>query len=200
MKTLIFGLAFCCITIASAQASSLDANASATTVATNPVSQTTVGYQTGEQAANQNVWQKIVQITDAQGNVTYQTNNAYNELATGLNHLVNGQWVESKEEIDISADGNSALATNGQHQAYFPGDIYSGQIELVTPEGKQLFSRPVGLSYFDGTNSVLIAELTNSTGEILPSGNQVLYTNAFTASRLICFTPTPKRALSRTSS
>jgi hypothetical protein len=178
MKTFIFLL--CCITVASAQAQSLDANAGANTIATNPAIQTIIGYQQGTQAANQNVWQKIVQQTDEQGNVTYQTNNAYTELATGLNHLVNGQWVASKEEIDISADGSSALATNGQHQAYFPGDIYSGQIELVTPEGKQLFSRPVGLDYFDGTNSVLIAELTNSTGEILSSGNQVTYTNAFT--------------------
>jgi hypothetical protein len=173
MKTfilLMFG-----VTVASAQTPSLDANATAT----NSSSQTIIGYQQGIQAANQNVWQKIVQITDAQGNVTYQTNNAYKELATGLNHLVNGKWVASKEEIDISADGNSALATNGQHQAYFPGDIYSGQIKLVTPDGKQLFSRPVGLSYFDGTNSVLIAELTNSTGEVV-GNNQVIYANAFT--------------------
>jgi hypothetical protein len=172
MKTLIFLL--CCVTVASAQGQSLGNNE------TNSTSQTIVGYQLGGQAANQNVWQKIIQITDNQGNVTYQTNNAYTELATGLNHLVNGQWVASKEEIDISAGGSGASATNGQHQAYFPGDIYSGQIELVTPDGKQLYSRPVGLSYFDGTNSVLIAELTNSTGEVLPSDNQVLYTNAFT--------------------
>jgi hypothetical protein len=177
MKTFIFLL--CCCMTASAQTQSLDANAGASMVVTNPISETIIGHQIGEQAANQNVWQKIVQITDAKGNVTYQTNNAYTELATGLNHLVNGQWVASKEEIDISADGNSALATNGQHQAYFPGDIYSGQIELVTPDGKQLFSRPVGLSYFDGTNSVLIAELTNSTGEVV-NNNQVIYANAFT--------------------
>jgi hypothetical protein len=179
MKTLILGLALCCVTVVSAQTPSLDANAGATTVATNPVIQTIVGYQTGEQTANQNVWQKIIQITDAQGNATYQTNNAYTELATGLNHLVNGQWTASKEEVDISADGNSALATNGQHQAHFPGDIYNGQIELVTPDGKQLFSRPVGLSYFDGTKSVLIAELTNSTGQVMDN-NQVMYANAFT--------------------
>src|SRR5580692_10503615 len=176
MKTFIFLLFGA--TVASAQTPSLDASADATTVAT--ASQTIVGYQTGVQDGNSRAWQKIIQITDDQGNVTYQTNNAYTELATGLNHLVNGKWVESKENIDISADGNSALATNGQHQAYFPGDIYSGQIELVTPDGKQLFSRPVGLSYDDGTNTVLIAALTNSTGEVLPSGNQVLYTNAFT--------------------
>jgi hypothetical protein len=178
MKTFIFLL--CCVTVASAEIPSLNTNAGATTVATNPASQTiVVGYQTGEQGANQNIWQKIVQQTDEQGNVTYQTNNAYTELATGLNHLVNGQWVESKEEVDISADGNSALATNGQHQAYFPGDIYSGQIKLVMPDGKHLFSRPAGLSYFDGTNSVLIAELTNSTGQVV-GNNQVIYANAFT--------------------
>jgi hypothetical protein len=176
MKPFIFLM--CCATVASAQTQSLDTNADTTTVATNPVSQTIVGYQTGVQDGNSRVWQKIVQITDNQGNVTYQTNNVYNELATGLNHLVNGQWVESKEEIDILPDGTAA-ATNGQHQAYFPGDIYSGQIELVTPDGKQLYSRPVGLSYFDGTNSVLIAELTNSTGQVV-GNNQVIYTNAFT--------------------
>ena len=178
LKTPLFVLVLCCITAASAQTQSGNAGAGAAT--TSVASQTIVGYQIGAQAANQNVWQKIIQMTDPQGNVTYQTNQAYVEVASGLNHLVNGQWVASTEEIDIAPDGNSALATNGQHQVYFPGDIYSGQIELVTPDGIQLYSRPVGLSYADGTNTVLIAELTNSTGEILPSGNQVLYTNAFT--------------------
>ncbi len=139
-----------------------------------------VNYAIGEQGANSRVWQKIIQTADAQGNVTYQTNQAYVELATGLNHLVGGQWVASKEGINISPDGSSAAATNGQHQAYFPGNIYNGMIKLVTPDGEHLQSQPIGLSYFDGTNSVLLAVLTNSTGQILPSGNQVIYTNAFT--------------------
>jgi hypothetical protein len=91
---------------------------------------------------------------------------------------VNGQWVGSKEEIVILPNGTAA-ATNGQHQAYLPGDIYNGEIELVTPDGQQLYSRPMGLSYFDGTNSVLIAELTNSIG-VLTGNNQVIYPNAFT--------------------
>jgi hypothetical protein len=86
--------------------------------------------------------------------------------------------VESGEHIDILPNG-TAVATNGQHQAYFPGDIYQGQIELVTPDGLQLNSRPMGLSYFDGTNSVLIAELTNSVGVVV-GDNQVVYPNAFT--------------------
>ena len=40
-------------------------------------------------------------------------------------------------------------------------------------------SRPLGLSYFDGTNSILIAELTNSIGVVVGS-NQVIYPDAFT--------------------
>jgi hypothetical protein len=70
----------------------------------------------------------------------------YTELATGLNHLVNGQWVASQEGIEVSPDGTSAQATNGQHQVYFPGNIYSGTIQLVTPDGKTLVSQPIGIS------------------------------------------------------
>ncbi|MGA3283136.1 MAG: hypothetical protein ABSD57_01585 [Verrucomicrobiota bacterium] len=48
----------------------------------------------------------------------------------------------------------------------------------MTPEGKHLRSRPVGLSYDDGSNTVLIAELTNSVGYLVDS-NQIIYPNAF---------------------
>jgi hypothetical protein len=89
----------------------------------------------------------------------------------------NGQWLDSVEQINIQPDG-SASATAGQHQAYFPANIYNGVIKLVTPDGLQLESRPVGLSYDDGTNTVLIAELTNSVGQLI-SSNQVIYANAF---------------------
>ena len=91
---------------------------------------------------------------------------------------MNGKWVESSEHIDILPNG-TAVATNGQHQAYFPGDIYNGEIELVTPDGMQLNSRPMGLSYFDGTKSVLIAELKDSIG-VVSGNNQVIYPDAFT--------------------
>lgn len=101
----------------------------------------------------------------------------YTEVASGLCYQQNGQWMDSQEQINILADG-SAAATNGQHQAYFPPDIYNGVITLVTPDGLQLQSQPVGLSYDDGTNIVLIAQLTNSVGQLI-SSNQVIYTNAF---------------------
>jgi hypothetical protein len=134
-------------------------------------------YAVVDQDGNSRVWERTVYELDPSGNAVPKEH-YYNELATGLNHLVNGQWLASSEDIDILPNGTAA-ATNGQHQAYFPGDIYEGQIELVTPDGLQLFSQPVALSYFDGTNSVLIAELTNSIGQVLGT-NQVIYTNAFT--------------------
>lgn len=49
----------------------------------------------------------------------------------------------------------------------------------MTPDGLQLQSQPLGLFYDDGSNTVMIAELTNSVGQLV-SPNQIIYTNAFT--------------------
>lgn len=166
-----FALAFgILIGSASVEAQSIS---SQTTTITVPAS---TPYAITAQDANSRVWQQTTYDAGPDGVIT--NNHSYTELCSGLNHLVNGQWVESGEHIDILPNG-TAVATNGQHQAYFPGDIYQGQIELVTPDGLQLNSRPMGLSYFDGTNSVLIAELTNSVGVVV-GDNQVVYPNAFT--------------------
>jgi hypothetical protein len=75
-------------------------------------SQSPVNYVIGQQDANSRVWQKVIQSMDDQGNIIYQTNQACVELATGLNHLVNGQWVTSTEEIDISPASNSMTTAN----------------------------------------------------------------------------------------
>lgn len=127
--------------------------------------------------ANSTVWQRTVYELDPSGNVIPKTH-SYTEVATGLHFQKNGQWLDSQEQINILPNG-TASATQGQHQAYFPGNIYNGQIELVTPDGKQLYSQPLCLTYFDGTNSVVIAELTNSIG-LVAGNNQVIYPNAFT--------------------
>jgi hypothetical protein len=134
-------------------------------------------YAIVQNDANSRVWERTVYELGPNGK-TIAKKHHYTELATGLNHLVNGQWVESKERIDILPNG-TASATQGQHQAYFPGDIYNGVIELVTPDGKHLKSQPLGLSYFDGQNSVLISELKDSDG-IVVGTNQVIYPDAFT--------------------
>ncbi len=133
-------------------------------------------YAVVERGANHRVWEKMSYEVGPNGSVL-PVKHHYTELATGLNCWQNGQWVESEEKIVVLPDG-SAAATNGQHQVYFPADIYHGVIELVTPDGRHLHSQPVGVCYGDGTNSYLIGILTNSVGQII-SSNQVLYPNAF---------------------
>ena len=135
-------------------------------------------YTVVSRDANSAIWERTTYELSPSGQVVPRTHR-YTELATGLNFWSNGQWTPSREEIDLLPDGMAA-ATNGQHQVYFPSDLAQGVIALTTPDGLKLQSQPIALSYDDGSNTVLIAELTNSTGEILPSGNQLIYPNAFT--------------------
>jgi hypothetical protein len=129
-----------------------------------------------ERGANYRVWQRTDYEITPDGKKVPRTHK-FTELATGLSVQRNGQWVESRAEISILPDGTAA-ATNGQHQVRFPGDIAKGVITLNTPDGLVLQSRPIALSYDDGSNTVLIAVLTNSTGILLGS-NEVIYPNAF---------------------
>jgi RHS repeat-associated protein len=137
-------------------------------------------YIIGERGANHQGWYKIDISTNSSGETIIVTNKAYEELATGLNYFdpVTRQWTPSKEEI-IAAPGG-AVASQGQHKVRFPTDIFSGVIRMDQPGGGKVFlSQVVGLSYSDGHDSVLIATVTNSIGQILPSGNEIIYTNCF---------------------
>jgi hypothetical protein len=142
-------------------------------------------YAIAESGANSRVWERYTYERAPDGTIVPKKHRVI-ELASGLNYFNNGQWTESKEEIDVLPQGGAA-ATQGQHQVYFPGDIYQGVIQMVTPDGEQLQSRPMGISYDDGNNTVLIAELTNSVG-VLVSSNQIVYPNAFTGFKadLVC--------------
>jgi hypothetical protein len=139
-------------------------------------------YTVVSRDANSAVWEQTTYELSPSGQVVPRQHR-YTELASGLNYQANGQWVPSKEEIDILPDGTAA-ATNGQHQVYFPGDIAEGVITLNAPDGLTLESRPIALSYDDQAtgNTVLIAILTNSVGYLMAS-NQVIYPNAFSGLR-----------------
>ena len=156
-------------------------------------------YSIVQQDGNSQVRERTVYELGPSGQAVLKEHR-YTELATGLNFRdpTTGQWTPSKAEIAILPNGTAA-ATQGQHQAYFPGDIAQGVIELDTPDGLKLQSRPIGLSYDDGTNTVLFAVLTNSQGYLVVP-NQVIYPNAFMVFKPICFTPIPRPGLSRTSS
>lgn len=137
------------------------------------------GFQIINQGANHRVWQRVFSETDATGRTVMQTN-SYTELASGLNYWKDGQWVGSKEEIEVYPGG--AVARQGQHQVIFARNLATaGAIDMQTPDGKRLQSHVIGLSYFDVASgkSVLIAQVKESIGEILPP-NQVLYPDGFT--------------------
>ena len=129
--------------------------------------------------ANSRVWERTVYEVDPKGTVVARKHRV-TELASGLNFWRNGQWQSSKEEIDLLPAGGdfAAAATNGQCQAWFPMDIQQGVIQLSTPDGRQIVSRPVGLFFEDDNHSVLIAVLTNSVGGLV-GANEVIYPNAF---------------------
>ena len=135
-----------------------------------PVLPASTPYSIVQRAANSQVWERTVYEPGPSGQAIPRKHR-YTELATGLNFKdpQTGQLRPSKEKIDILPNGTAA-ATQGQHQVHFPCDIAQGVIELVTPDGKHLKSRPVGLSYDDGSKTVLIGELKDSVGYALSSG------------------------------
>jgi len=103
----------------------------------------------------------------------------YTELATGLHYWKDGQWLDSKEEIEIFQ--GVAVARQGQHQVIFSANINSpGAIDLLAPDGKRFRSHVLGLAYTDYASgrSVMIAEVKDSIGAVLPP-NQVIYQDAF---------------------
>lgn len=106
----------------------------------------------------------------------------YIEFASGLNFQNSaGNWQPTVEQIQILADG-SAAAMQGPDKVTFPANILAGEIQLTTAEGLVLQSQPMGLMYYDGTNTAFIALLTNSVGQ-LEAPNQLVYPNAFNGLR-----------------
>ncbi len=139
------------------------ANATPASTTQDPTVPSPTDFRVVDRGANHKVWQRETYEKSPAGNVITHVHK-YTELATGMHYQdANGQWAESSETIEIQPDG-SAAALKGQQQAYYPPDIYNGAIEMVTADGKQLYARPLGIFYFDGTNTVMIAELTNSVG------------------------------------
>lgn len=136
-------------------------------------------YSIKERGANHRVWERIEYELAPNGEQVPRVHQ-YTELATGMHYKgAHGEWLESKEEIQILPGNAGAAAIQGQHKVIFPVNLSGGKIELNTPDEKWLRSRVLGLSYYDTASgkSVLIAEVKDSIGEVI--GNQVVYPDAF---------------------
>lgn len=138
-------------------------------------------YVVSEIGQHHRVWSRVSYETNRQGRVWARTN-AYTELATGMHYRNDrGEWTESVPGFDL--EPGWAVARRGAHQVALAADARThGGVDIRTPDNQRLRSHVLGLSYLDTASgqAVLIAETTNCVGQLLPSGNEVLYANAFT--------------------
>src|ERR1035437_9914643 len=70
-------------------------------------------YRVVDAGANHRVWQNETYEKSPDGQV-YTHIHTFKELCSGLNYLKAGQWVESKEQIEVLPQGGAA-AVQGQH-------------------------------------------------------------------------------------
>src|SRR5262245_21160498 len=59
---------------------------------------------------------------------------SYKEIAVGMHYRHNGEWVESREELELFQGG--AIARQGLCQVIFsPNIATAGAIDILTPDG-----------------------------------------------------------------
>jgi hypothetical protein len=136
-------------------------------------------YETGERGPHHSIWRKVVETTNARGQLQVSTNQAYIELSSGLNYRdARGEWTQSSDLVESFPGG--AIARHAQHQVIFANNLNtSGAIDMQTPDGKRLRSNLIGLMYCDLATgkSAVIARVQDSEGGLV-STNQVLYGDA----------------------
>jgi hypothetical protein len=125
-------------------------------------------------------WARQVAITNALGRVITRTN-CIQELASGMHYRgTNGALLESREDFVVLPDHSAAVAWRGQHKVYAPASLYDSAVAITLPTGEILRTRPIAISYADGTNNVLIAEITNSAAQLSPDHCKVIWPSCFT--------------------
>jgi hypothetical protein len=133
-----------------------------------------------ERGANYRIVQTVTSLPQEDGSTLFQTN-LYTELANGMNYLdANGQWAETKEEIEII--NGLGVARQGPHTVIFNANInVAGGIDLTASDGKRFVSHPMGIAFSDSANgkSAMIAEVKDSDGQVV-GANVVVYPDAFT--------------------
>ena len=125
---------------------------------------------------------RLVQFTNTitlpNGRVIRRTS-GYTEIAVGMHYQENGQWIESREEIELFQGG--AIARHGPYSVIFaPNAATAGAIDLQTVDGLRLQSHVLGLGLYNvaNGNSTLLAETTDSIGQ-LHAPNVIVYPSAF---------------------
>ena len=90
----------------------------------------------------------------------------YTQVATGLHYFQDGQWLDSEEKIEITADGAAAL--HGAHTVVFAPNINTaGAIALGLPGGGRFVFNPVGLAYVDWASGQSVVVANNRKSPLL---------------------------------
>jgi|GEM_PF-759283 len=130
-----------------------------------------------ERGRDHRVWERVTTNTLHDGRVV-TNKSGYVELATGMHYFRDGEWQESRDVIELVANG--AVAHHGPCPAAFSANLRApGAIEIVS-DGLRFRSNPLGIAYTDAGSgrSVMLAELQDCVGELIPP-NQIIYRNAF---------------------
>jgi hypothetical protein len=61
-----------------------------------------------QRGANSRVWQQVTTVTNMLNGQTVLMTNSFTELCTGVCYQQNGQWVDSVEQINLTASGAEA--------------------------------------------------------------------------------------------
>ncbi|HSY19510.1 MAG TPA: hypothetical protein VK815_14305 [Candidatus Acidoferrales bacterium] len=140
-------------------------------------------YQIVNRDANSRVWQRDTYLKLPDGHIATQ-HHSYTECAAGLHYQdAQGNWLDSQEIIEAFSGG--AIARQGPTQIIFANNLNSaGAIDVQEQDGTRLISNILGLAYYDSAtgNSVLIAQIQDSTGELIAT-NQVLFPNALSGAQ-----------------
>src|SRR6185436_3578196 len=127
---------------------------------------------------NHRVWNRTVTDTLPNGQ-TLQRITSFTEIGSGLHKLSEtGEWIDANDTIEII--NGAGVARGGQAHVIFDPNLHSqGSIDLLTPDGKRLRSHILGISYFDGQQNILVAEVKDRIGEIF-APSRIAYRDAFT--------------------
>jgi hypothetical protein len=94
-----------------------------------------------------------------------------------------GTWIETSPRITVSPDRQFGLVTNLQYSVIFAANLATpNALDINLPEeGGRLTGHLLGLAYFDGAQSVMIAEPQDVFGEIVGAEeNELWFRDAFT--------------------
>ena len=118
----------------------------------------------------------------------------YVEIATAMNYFdaATQQWVKSAPSFTPASDGSAFLAQKLESQITLSVQLNTASaVQVVTADNITLQSTPVAIGLYDRASgkSVIIASLTNSTGELIDP-QHVIYPAALVGDQLsadVCY-------------